>query len=62
MFTVYDKEAFKEKRFAQEVSVYDVQYNKSGYPIFLVKQGGQWVKRSAKHFLTREEVYGMFIE
>ena len=62
MFTVYDRNTFKESKIAKEVHVYDIIYNKSGYPLFLVKQNEQWVKRSAKHFLTKDEVYGRHID
>lgn len=30
--------------------VYDITYNKAGYPHFLVYKDGQWVRMSAKHF------------
>lgn len=36
--------------------VYDIKYNKSGYPIFLVWRKGKWLHRSAKHF-TPEAPY-----
>ncbi len=62
MFTVYDKKLFDEKQITREVKVYDIAYEKSGYPLFLIKDNGQWLKRSAKHFLTYEEVYGNFID
>lgn len=30
--------------------VYDVVYNKAGYPHFLIYKDGEWVRLSAKHF------------
>lgn len=30
--------------------VYQITYNKSGYPHFLIYKDGQWVRMSAKHF------------
>lgn len=30
--------------------VYDVVYNKAGYPHFLIYKNGEWVRLSAKHF------------
>lgn len=30
--------------------VYDVVYNKAGYPHFLIYRNGEWVRMSAKHF------------
>ena len=62
MFTVYDKHMFDKTRMAKEVQVYDVAYDKSGYPLFLVKQNGECLKMSAKYFLTKDEVYGRYIE
>ena len=57
MFTVYDKKEFRDRGIVREYCVYDIVYDKSGYPLFLIKQNGQWLKRSAKYFLTKEEVY-----
>ena len=31
--------------------VYDVSYNKSGFPLFLICKDGQWIRMSAKHFI-----------
>lgn len=62
MFTVYDKGLFKERNIPREVKVYDIIYDKSGYPLFLIRDKGQWIKRSAKYFLTHEEVYGKNID
>ncbi len=30
--------------------VYDIVYNKAGYPHFLIYKNGEWVRLSAKHF------------
>lgn len=30
--------------------VYDITYNKSGYPQFLIYKDGEWVRLSAKYF------------
>ena len=35
--------------------VYDITYDKNGYPRFLVYKGGQWVRLSAKHFAPIDE-------
>lgn len=31
--------------------VYDVVYNKAGYPHFLIYKDGEWVRLSAKNFM-----------
>lgn len=36
------------------VDVYDVAYDSSGFPHFLIYENGQWVRRSAKHFRPPE--------
>ena len=35
--------------------IYDVSYNKSGYPMFLIYNDGQWIRKSAKYFKLRKE-------
>ena len=30
--------------------VYDINYDKAGYPHFLIYKDGQWMRMSAKHF------------
>lgn len=30
--------------------VYDISYNKAGYPHFLIYKEGQWLRVSAKYF------------
>lgn len=32
-------------------TVYDISYDKSGYPLFLVYENGKWLRRSAKHYM-----------
>lgn len=34
----------------KKVTVYDVTYDRSGFPTFLIYDGKQWVRRSAKYF------------
>ena len=46
-FKVHDKETF------EPVTVYDVTYNKAGYPLFLIYKKNQWIRISAKHFSTQ---------
>lgn len=38
--------------------VYDITYDKAGYPHFLIYKDGQWVRMSAKHFrpYTAEDI------
>lgn len=36
--------------------VYDVTYNNSGYPHFLIYKNGQWLRQSAKYFYPAEVV------
>lgn len=33
--------------------VYDITYDKNGYPHFLIYKDGQWMRMSAKHFMPR---------
>lgn len=30
--------------------IYDITYDKNGYPQFLIFKDGQWIRRSAKYF------------
>ena len=32
------------------VVVYDITYDSSGYPLFLIYLDGQWIRKSAKYF------------
>lgn len=36
-------------------TVYDITYDKAGYPHFLVYKDGQWIRMSAKHFRPYNE-------
>lgn len=49
MFVVFDKESHLD------VAVYNVRDSKS-YPHFLVRHNNQWLYRSAKHYITSEEI------
>lgn len=42
---VYDK-ATNER-----VDVFDITYDKSGFPHFLIFKDNQWIRMSAKHFI-----------
>lgn len=50
MFIVVDKETLLD------VTVYNVRDDITGYPLFLVRKDNQWIWKSAKHYITREEV------
>lgn len=49
MFIVFDKKTHLD------VAVYNVRDSK-GYPHFLVRHNNQWLYRSAKHYITSEEI------
>lgn len=34
--------------------VFDISYDKKGYPHFLIYKDGQWIRMSAKHFVPVE--------
>lgn len=34
----------------KQYQVYDIAYDKKGYPHFLIYKDGQWIRMSAKHF------------
>ena len=36
--------------------VYDITYDKAGYPHFLIYKDNQWVRMSAKHFKPIGEI------
>ena len=38
--------------------VFNVTYDKAGYPHFLIYRDGEWVRLSAKHFRPLELYYG----
>lgn len=42
--TVYDKVTYKP------VEVYNITYDASGFPHFLIFCDNQWIRKSAKHF------------
>lgn len=44
MFTVINKNS------KEIVDVYDIAYDKAGYPHFLIYKDGQWLRISAKYF------------
>lgn len=44
MFTVINKDS------NEIIDVYDISYDKKGYPHFLIYKDGQWLRLSAKHF------------
>lgn len=39
----------------KDYKVYDIAYDKAGYPHFLIYKDGQWVRMSAKHFRPYNE-------
>lgn len=43
----------------KDYKVYDISYDKAGYPHFLIYKDGQWVRMSAKHFRPVEYVFGV---
>ena len=44
--------------------IYDIVYDKTGYPHFLIYKDSEWVRMSAKHFrpYTIEDSMGAFRE
>lgn len=48
-----------DKRDNKTYQVYDIAYNKTGYPIFLIYKDNQWLRVSAKHFspCTAEKLF-----
>lgn len=38
------------KKTFKKVKVYDISYDRNGYPLFLIYINGQWVRKSAKYF------------
>ena len=41
----------KENITGPKYKVYDIIYDKTGYPHFLLYIKGQWIRRSAKHYV-----------
>ena len=39
-----------DKKTDEPITVYDITYDKSGYPHFLIFRDNQWLRVSAKHF------------
>ena len=39
-----------DKRKDKVIKIYDILYDKVGYPHFLIYEKGQWKRVSAKHF------------
>lgn len=37
--------------------VFDITYNKAGYPHFLIYKDGEWLRMSAKHFKPHDYIY-----
>lgn len=48
-----------DKRDNKVCQVYDIAYNRTGYPLFLIYKDGQWLRVSAKYFKpqTAEELF-----
>ena len=42
----------------KDYKVYDITYDKAGYPHFLIYKDGQWLRMSAKYFrpITAEDI------
>ena len=51
------------KNNGKDYKVYDITYDKAGYPHFLVYKDGQWLRMSAKHFrpYSEEDLGGYWI-
>ena len=45
----------KNKTDNQVYTVYDITYDKAGYPHFLIYKNGQWLRLSAKYFRPRTD-------
>lgn len=41
----------------KECRVFDITYDKKGYPHFLIYKDNQWIRMSAKHFRPLELCY-----
>lgn len=57
MFEVFSREEYEKNGVRVKYEVYDVTYDEDGYPLFLIRLSGEWVRISAKEFLTFNEVY-----
>ena len=40
--------------------VYDISYDKAGYPRFLIYKDGQWTRMSAKHFKPIDDEFDVW--
>ena len=38
----------------KKVKIYDISYDSTGYPLFLIYINGQWIRKSAKYFKPYE--------
>lgn len=43
------------KKNDEKCQVYDITYDKAGYPHFLIYKDGEWLRLSAKHFRPLSE-------
>lgn len=50
LFLTEDAMRFYCSRWMCFVTVFDITYDKNGYPMFLVFHDGQWLRMSAKYF------------
>lgn len=50
----------ENKKTGKMHEVYDIAYDKKGYPHFLIYDEGQWMRLSAKHFKPSETFLGVF--
>ena len=50
------------KNDGNKYKIYDITYNKAGYPHFLIYKDGEWTRMSAKHFrpITSEDIEEVF--
>jgi hypothetical protein len=49
LLIMYNKETGKPE------PIYAIHNDNHGYPQFLIRNDNQWIYRSAKHYITREE-------
>lgn len=41
---------YQDENFPIIVKIYDITYDKNGFPMFLIYHNGQWIRKSAKYF------------
>lgn len=46
-----------DKRDNKVYQVYDIAYNRTGYPLFLIYKDSQWLRVSAKYFRPHRQGY-----